>query len=114
MVREGRIGQVRAYCEGDVLNLFGLYVRWALLAGKTSPQGHNDSYQSLVEYIQRERQGRPHLGEFMDKWAASSRPMPMMVPTGLLPGLGEAGAALALDPALSVERGHLPSESVLG
>jgi hypothetical protein len=26
---------VRAYCEGDVLNLFALYVRWARLAGKT-------------------------------------------------------------------------------
>jgi predicted PolB exonuclease-like 3'-5' exonuclease len=28
MVAAGNIAGVRAYCEGDVLNLFVLYVRW--------------------------------------------------------------------------------------
>jgi hypothetical protein len=32
MVAEGRIDEVRAYCEADVLNLAGLYFR-----GRTSP-----------------------------------------------------------------------------
>jgi predicted PolB exonuclease-like 3'-5' exonuclease len=40
MVTEGRLGQVRAYCESDVLNPFGVYIRWALLAGKTDASGH--------------------------------------------------------------------------
>jgi predicted PolB exonuclease-like 3'-5' exonuclease len=41
MVRRGEIDNVRAYCEGDCLNLFVLYVRWALLSGRIDPAGHN-------------------------------------------------------------------------
>lgn len=99
MVRAGQIGRVRDYCEGDVLNLFCLYVRWALLAGRCSPDGHNASFQSLVDYLARERPGRPHLGEFLDRWGASARPSPMMVPVPGLPGVAD--------------RPHLPSEEVL-
>ena len=39
MVRQGEIDNVRAYCEGDCLNLFVLYVRWALLSGRIDPAG---------------------------------------------------------------------------
>ena len=42
MVERGEIPQVRAYCEADCLNLFVLYVRWALLSGRTDLQGHNE------------------------------------------------------------------------
>jgi hypothetical protein len=82
-----------------VLNLFGVYVRWALLAGKTDPVGHNASMTDLVEYLSREQQARPHLGEFLDRWNSSSRPMPMMVP--------EASSSPR------AERQHLSSEDVL-
>ena len=35
MVQRGEIYNVRAaYCEGDRLDLFVLYVRWALLSGR--------------------------------------------------------------------------------
>ncbi|WP_050783658.1 hypothetical protein [Methylobacterium nodulans] len=59
MVERGEIEQVRAYCEGDVLNLFALYVRWALLTGRTDPAGHNASLESLVMDLEEERDGRP-------------------------------------------------------
>lgn len=80
MIGEGRIGQARAYCEVDALNLFPMYVRWMTLAGKTTPQGHNRSIQSLIDYLERERRERPYLGEFLEKWRASTRPVPMFVP----------------------------------
>lgn len=89
MVAEGRIDDVRAYCEGDVLNLFALYVRWAFLSGRTDAAGHNASLESLVSYLAAERAERPHLGQFLDLWQASARPCPMDVAPGP-PPLGEA------------------------
>lgn len=79
MVERGEIDKVRAYCEGDVLNLFGLYVRWALLTGRTDPEGHNASLESLTECLERERGNRQHFGEFLDRWRATDRPAPMFV-----------------------------------
>lgn len=80
MVEQGRIEQVRAYCEADCLNLFALYVRWALLTGRIDAAGHNASLESLVTCLEAERETRPHLGEFLDRWRGSTRPAPMMVP----------------------------------
>lgn len=79
MVERGEIEQVRRYCEGDVANLFALYVRWAHMTGKTGRAGHDASVASLVACLEAERTSRPHLGEFLDRWRASSRPRPMFV-----------------------------------
>ena len=80
MVRRGEIEQVRAYCEADCLNLFALYVRWALLSGRTDLAGHNGALESLVECLERERASRSHFGEFLDRWRTSTRPAPMFLP----------------------------------
>src|SRR3954467_9789431 len=80
MVERGEIDKVRAYCEGDCLNLFVLYVRWALLTGRTDLEGHNVSLDSLVRCLEAERGECPHLGEFLDRWRATNRPAPMFLP----------------------------------
>lgn len=80
MMERGETEAVRAYCEGDVANLFALYVRWALLTGRTDAAGHNASLASLVACLEGGRAERPHLGEFLDRWRASSRPVPAEVP----------------------------------
>jgi hypothetical protein len=80
MVKRGEIDKVRAYCESDCLNLFALYVRWALLTGRTDLEGHNTSLESLVRCLEAERSDRPHLGEFLDLWRATNRPCPMFIP----------------------------------
>src|SRR4051794_12808352 len=80
MVRRGEIEQVRAYCEADCLNLFALYVRWALLSGRTDLASHNAALESLVDCLARERASRSHFGEFLDGWRASTRPVPMFLP----------------------------------
>lgn len=79
MVARGEIDNVRAYCEADCLNLFALYVRWALLSGRTDAKGHNASLESLVRCLESEKDVRPHLGEFLDRWRATRRPTPMFV-----------------------------------
>jgi predicted PolB exonuclease-like 3'-5' exonuclease len=84
MMRRGEIHEVRSYCEADCLNLFVLYTRWALLSGRSDQRGHNASIQSLVECLERERDARPHFGEFLDAWRATTRPVPMFVsPSGM-------------------------------
>ncbi|GJD63445.1 hypothetical protein MPEAHAMD_3613 [Methylobacterium frigidaeris] len=76
MVARGEIGRVRAYCETDCLNLFVLYLRWAHLTGKTSPEAHDAAVDGLIWYLGAERLARPHLGVFVDAWrrATESRP----------------------------------------
>ncbi|KAA2235899.1 3'-5' exonuclease [Salinarimonas soli] len=79
MVEDGEIEAVRAYCEADCLNLFALYVRWALLTGRTDRAGHDASMESLVACLERDRERRPHFGVFLDAWRASRRPAPFKV-----------------------------------
>lgn len=68
MTLAGEVERVRAYCEGDVLNLFGLYCRYALLTGLQTPAGHAASLDGLSAYLAGERASRPHLGAFLDAW----------------------------------------------
>ena len=77
MVARGETERVRAYCEADCLNLFVLYARWALLSGRLDAAGHDASLESLVRCLEGQRDRRPHLGEFLDRWRASTRPAPM-------------------------------------
>ena len=102
MVARGDLASVRAYCESDVLNLFVLYVRWAYLTGRVDAAGHNAALDSLIAYLEQERSARPHLGNFLDGWRASTRPAPMHVPGPLV--------ERALPPAAD---DHVRSEDVL-
>jgi len=77
------------------LNLFVLYARWTLLSGRADLQGHNESLGSLVRYLEAERGDRPHLGEFLNRWRATNRPMPMFIPG--LPLNGSVTSVLAAE-----------------
>lgn len=79
MIADGRIDDVRAYCETDVLNTFALYCRWGLISGQSDIEGHDAGVSAMVHYLSSERRARPHLGAFLDRWRASRRPAPMML-----------------------------------
>lgn len=68
MHEAGQIKEIRDYCELDVLNTYLVYLRYALLSGKTSPHGHDLAITDVKKYLERERAERPHLGEFLDAW----------------------------------------------
>lgn len=72
MVAAGEIAQVRAYCEGDVLNLFGIYARHGLLTGRVTEAGHDAAMVSLLDYLLVHAPDRPHLAAFVEEWG--SRP----------------------------------------
>jgi len=67
---EGRIQDIRDYCETDVLNTYLLFLRWELLRGTISPRGHDASVAEVVSYLESERADRPHLGRYLDAWRA--------------------------------------------
>lgn len=69
LVSQDRIQEVRDYCEIDTLNTFVLYLRYALLTGRTSRVGHEAALDSLTSYLDRERAVRSHLGAFRDQCA---------------------------------------------
>jgi predicted PolB exonuclease-like 3'-5' exonuclease len=75
----GDYAAIDRYCEGDVLNTFVLYLRWAYFSTRMTATGHNATVQNLLDYLDRERGERPHLGEFADRWQASERPCPLFV-----------------------------------
>lgn len=72
MVSEGRIEDVRAYCEGDVLNTAGVYLRWVLLTGVTDHHGYHAAVESLRALLRAQRDARPHFGAFLDTWCAAA------------------------------------------
>ena len=51
----GRLSEVRAYCETDVLNLYGLYLRWAYVVGKTDAEGYESAVAGLMSLLDVER-----------------------------------------------------------
>lgn len=73
MVAEGRTAEVRHYCEIDTLNTFGLYLRYALLSGRTDRVGYDAAIAGLVTYLDRERATGPHLGLFLDRWRETAK-----------------------------------------
>lgn len=80
MVAAGRLGPVRDYCETDTLNTAGLYLRWALLSGRSDAAAYNSSVASLMDFLDANRAGKAHFGAFVDRWRASPRPVPGFVP----------------------------------
>ena len=72
MYDEGRTGEIRDYCETDVLNTYLVYLRYQLTRGRILKDAYNRAVADVVALIEAERDARPHLGEFLDAWGASA------------------------------------------
>ena len=68
MFDAGRVGEIRDYCETDVLNTYLVYLRYQLTRGIISPESHNSAIEDVISMIELEKTERPHLGDFMDAW----------------------------------------------
>ena len=68
MFDEGRIKEIRDYCETDVLNTYLVYLRHMHHRGETSTAYYNDSVGEVIAMIDAEKEHRPHLGEFFEAW----------------------------------------------
>lgn len=72
MVDEGRVDEVRQYCETDVLNTYLVYLRWQLHVGTISRAAYNAAVTDIVSFIDAERAERPYLGDYMEAWGEAS------------------------------------------
>ncbi|HRY15113.1 MAG: ribonuclease H-like domain-containing protein [Candidatus Competibacteraceae bacterium] len=97
----GDYAAINQYCEGDVLNTYVLYLRWAYFSTRLSVHGYNLSVRNLLDYLEAGREEHPHWGEFADRWQASARPCPIFIP--------EASS----EPGPQAPESHLRSEDVL-
>lgn len=72
MYDEGRIGDIRDYCETDVLNTYLVYLRYQHHRGILSTAAHDRAVADVITMIEAESAARPHLGQFMEAWGEAS------------------------------------------
>ena len=49
--REGRISDIAAYCESDVLNTYRVWLKYELFRGRLSESEFQESEANLSEYV---------------------------------------------------------------
>ena len=59
--REGRIAEVAAYCETDVVNTYRVWLRYQLFRGRLTENGLRASEANLSDYIRSHAGSKPHL-----------------------------------------------------
>ncbi len=72
MYEAGQIEDIRNYCETDVLNTYLVFLRYELQAGRLTLESHNKAVSDVIAYIDAEKEGRPHLAEFVLAWGEAS------------------------------------------
>ena len=72
LVDEGRIEDVRHYCETDVLTTYLVYLRLMVHRGTIGIDGYNAAISFIVAMIEQEAGERPYLNDFMEAWGQAS------------------------------------------
>lgn len=65
--REGRLAEIRAYCETDVVNTWLVYLRFELMRGRLTPRQHEEEEQRVRTLL--ETSEAQHWVEFLEGWA---------------------------------------------
>ena len=61
--------ELTSYCEGDVLNTWLIFLRWALLKGQLSSHDHHLWIQATIHYLQ----SQPQQQEFLSIWQQTAQ-----------------------------------------
>lgn len=72
MFEAGELGSIANYCECDVLNLYGIYLRWLMVVGRTSRSSDEQNEMQFVEFLRTSE--KIHHTEFLAKWDRASTP----------------------------------------
>lgn len=64
--QQGRLREIRGYCETDVLNTYLIHLRFELVRGNLTPAGHQAEEQRLRDLLR--ASAAPHLLEFEAAW----------------------------------------------
>ena len=63
---DGKIAEIRNYCETDVMNTYLVFLRFQLMRGLVTPQHYDSEIEFLREYLK--TQDGPHWKEFLAAW----------------------------------------------
>jgi len=63
---DGRIEDIRNYCESDVLNTYLIYLRFELMRGRLNTDEYQRECLLVKEWLA--AAGKPHLAEFLAAW----------------------------------------------
>lgn len=63
----GELKSIRDYCETDVLNTYGVYLRFQHMRGILNDTEYEQKIANLTQYLMHET-ARPHLQEFLQAW----------------------------------------------
>lgn len=66
--QQGKMQEIRDYCETDVLNTYLLYLHHQHLGGILYPEMMADEVTKTREYLTAEGKKRPHLQQFLQAW----------------------------------------------
>lgn len=69
---DGRVEDIRNYCETDVLNTYLVYLRTMMHTGTQTVDAYNRAVADLIAFIEAEGSERPHLLEFLAAWGEAS------------------------------------------
>jgi len=64
--QDGRLEDIRSYCETDALNTYLLYLRWLLMKGDLDAARYEHECDVTRQSLQAAE--KPHLHEFLDAW----------------------------------------------
>ena len=70
MFREGRLADIRNYCETDVLNTYLVYLRFQYMRGLLDARALDKEFRRVKSLL--EQSDAPHLQEFRTAWAQAA------------------------------------------
>ncbi|MFV0322424.1 MAG: 3'-5' exonuclease [Alphaproteobacteria bacterium] len=73
LYNEGKIQEIRDYCETDVLNTWLLYLHLMKHRGNLDPVAFDMAIEQTTELLQMEGKSKPHYQEFWQAWQNKSR-----------------------------------------
>ena len=77
MYEEGRIDDIAAYCESDVLNLYALFVRYSLLTGKLNKAAYGTTLANSAAYLEASETELSHCSLFA-RWCRAEVEVPRL------------------------------------
>jgi predicted PolB exonuclease-like 3'-5' exonuclease len=78
MFEAGEIEKIAAYCECDVLNLYGIYLRWLMVTGQMGGAEYDASENQLAEFLR--VKNKAHHATFLANWGRRRQHSPFCAP----------------------------------
>jgi predicted PolB exonuclease-like 3'-5' exonuclease len=73
MYDEGKIKEIRDYCETDVINTYLVYIRQQLMQGNISKENYNQAILDMKDFLEKsDKKEQSHMHEFLEAWGDSN------------------------------------------